>query len=322
MREFIIGKNDADQRVDKFLLKTFPELKKGIMCKAVRTKNIKLNGKRCDISDHLKEGDVLKVFIKDDLLGKEKKTGNKEKEFSSSKKLEDDEIIYEDENIILVNKKPGVIVHSDDKITGDTLVDRIRKHLYDNSEYDPENENSFAPAICNRLDRNTAGIVVAAKNAAALREMNRRIRENLITKKYLCLTSAMPPQKEATITAYHCKDSKSNTVKIRSTAADGYKQIITRYKVLEKCEKAVLVEVELITGRTHQIRAHMAFIGAPVIGDRKYGIKKVNDEHDLKYQALCAYKIKFDRCEDENVLSYLDSKEFQTMNVWFLEKYF
>ncbi len=322
MREFIIGKNDADQRVDKFLLKTFPELKKGVMCKAVRTKNIKLNGKRCDISDHLKEGDLLKVFIKDELLGSEKKTENKEKEFSQASEISENEIVYEDENIILINKKPGVIIHSDDKINGDTLIDRITKYLYEKGEYDPANENSFAPAACNRLDRNTAGIVVTAKNAAALREMNRRIRENLITKKYLCLTSAMPPQMEATITAYHCKDSKSNTVKIRENAADGYKQIITRYKVLEKNSKAVLIEVELITGRTHQIRAHMAFIGAPLIGDRKYGIKKINEQHGLKYQALCAYKIRFDKCDDENILSYLDLKEFQADNVWFLEKYF
>lgn len=316
MREFIITENDSGQRLDKFILKAFPQLSKGVMCKAIRKKNIKLNGKRCEVSTQLVSGDVLKIFINDELLGAEKK--QHQVDFMNADDILQSDIVYEDENILLINKKPGIIVHSDDKNSGNTLVDMVKKYLFKRNEYDPSQENSFSPSVCNRLDRNTAGIIIAAKNAKSLREINRKIQENEITKKYLCLCANKPPRDEETITAYHCKDSTSNTVKIRKTAADGYKQIITRYKVIEKVGDAFLTEVQLITGRTHQIRAHMAFIGSPIVGDKKYGDKNANKKYNYKHQTLCAYKISFDLSPMDSYLKYLDNREFSVNDVWFI----
>ena len=323
MKEFIINQNDADQRVDKFILKAFPKLSKSVMYKAIRTKNIKLNGKRCEISTYLSQGDVLRIFINDEYLGSEKKTKNIKNDFMSASDISENDIVYEDENIILINKKIGVVIHSDINISENTLIDQIKKYLYLKHEYIPENESSFAPSVCNRLDRNTSGIVIAAKNAHALREINEKNKSGEISKKYLCLSASAPPKQSDTAYAYHKKDASTNTVTISATPQDGYKQIITKYDVIKKNSSVTLIEIELITGRTHQIRAHMAFLGCPIIGDIKYGDKEVNQKHHLKYQALCAYKLKFNiSANSESMLSYLDGKEFKIDDVCFLKKYF
>ncbi len=317
MKQFIIKSNDADQRLDKFIMKAFPELQKSVMYKAIRTKNIKLNGRRCEISTRLKAGDELKIFINDELLGNQKT--EKKQVFRSSAVLKKEDIIYEDENIIVLNKKPGVIIHSDSKNDGDTLADRLKNYLVKHGEYDPASENSFAPALCNRLDRNTAGIVIGAKNAAALREINKKIRENNVVKKYLCLLSSLPEKHKATITAWHRKDSATNIVTVKNEEFEGSKEIITRYRVVDPSFGGyVLAEVELVTGRTHQIRAHMAFIGCPLVGDTKYGRREVNERSGFEYQALCAYRLMFRKTEEENVLSYLEGREFECRDIWFL----
>lgn len=317
MKEFTVNSNDAGQRVDKFILKAFPKLSKGVMCKAVRTKNVKLNGKRCEISTVLSEGDVLRIFIKDELLGEEKKSQGYD--LGSASAIAAEDIVYEDENILLINKKIGVMVHSDSGNSGDTVVDRVRKYLAQKGEFRPEDESTFAPAVCNRLDRNTSGIVIAAKNAAALREINRKIRDNEISKSYLCLTAVKPPKDADEIRAYHYKDSATNTVKIRKDACEGYKEIITKYKYLRKQGDLNLVEVTLVTGRTHQIRAHMAFIGSSLAGDTKYGNRAVNEKYKMKYQALCAYKLRFEETKGEGCLKYLEGKVFSMDDVWFLK---
>lgn len=319
MREFKINANDAGQRVDKFLIKALPEMPKSAMYKAIRKKDIKLNGKRCDIADFLSEGDILRVFIKDDILGTARKAEKKAVHFENAADVADD-IIYEDENILLICKKVGCVIHSDAAITENTLVDQVKKYLYNKNEYRPADENSFAPAVCNRLDRNTQGIVIAAKNAAALRAVNEKIRNNTISKRYICLTASCLPEKSDTAVAYHKKDPSSNTVSIRPDPAPGYKQIITKYTVLEKRGSIYVNEVELITGRTHQIRAHLSYLGCPIIGDTKYGSKAVNEKYRFRYQTLCAYKLVFkpDK-ESGGLLDYLDSKEFKTDNIWFME---
>ncbi len=316
MKEFIINKNDDGQRVDKFLTKAVKKLPQSLMYKYIRTKRIKLNDKRCDISTRLCEGDSLKLYINDEFFS----DSPSEKDFLCvPTKLE---IIYEDENIILVDKKCGTVVHEDDEDTTDTLINRIKHYLYDKGEYDPDKENSFVPALCNRLDRNTGGIVIAAKNAESLRIMNQKIKDREIKKEYLCITVNPPPKNSDTATAYLRKDESRKQVFISDKKTPDNKTIITKYETLKKSGRLTLVRVDLITGRTHQIRAHMAYLGAPLLGDGKYGINKINREYNIKTQALYAYRLTFGFTTDAGVLSYLDKKTFEAENIWFLKEFF
>ncbi len=314
MREFVINSNDAGQRLDKFITKAVPSLPQSMMYKAIRNKRIKLNGKRGEISSRLAEGDIVQMYINDEFF--EKISVN---EFMNvpSKLV----IIYEDENIILIDKKNGMVVHEDNENTADTLINRLKHYLYEKGEYSPENENSFAPALCNRLDRNTGGIVIAAKNAEALRILNQKIKDRETEKTYLCVTVGKPPKKHDIITAYLEKDSASNTVKVSGRKTPENKTIITEYTVLKTSDKLSLLEIKLHTGRTHQIRAHMAYIGCPLLGDGKYGINRINREFGVKTQVLYSYKLKFDFRTDSGILSYLDGREFQAENVWFMGKF-
>lgn len=314
MREFTINRNDSGQRVDKFIAKAVPLLPQSLLYKYIRMKRIKLNGKRCEISTRLSEGDVMQLYINDEFFEE-----NSEKEFLIAPTTLN--IVYEDENIILVDKKNGLVVHEDEEKTPDTLINRILHYLYDKGEYRPEEENSFTPALCNRLDRNTSGIVIAAKNAEALRILNEKIKERELEKRYLCITVGAPPKKADTMTAYLEKDEKTKTVKVTDKKTPRNKTIITSYKVLKSDGKLALVEVKLETGRTHQIRAHLAHIGCPLLGDGKYGINSVNKEYKIKTQALCSYKLKFVFRTESGILDYLNGREFTVNDVWFMDKF-
>ncbi len=316
MKSFIIGKNDAGQRVDKFLEKAVPLLPKNLMYKYIRLKRIKLNKKRCEISTRLSESDVLELYINDEFF----ESKESEHRFLLAPKTVD--IIYEDENILLLDKKCGLVVHEDESDTPDTLINRVLHYLYDKGEYQPEKENSFAPALCNRLDRNTSGIVICAKNAQSLRILNQKIKDRELSKRYLCVTTSIPSPKEATLTAYHIKNEQTKVVKIFDKKVPGSKTIITKYKVLSTKGSLALLEIDLITGRTHQIRAHMAHIGCALLGDGKYGSNAVNKDYGVKTQALCAYKLSFNFTTDGDILSYLDKKSFAIEKPWFCEKFF
>lgn len=310
MKEFIINRNDSGQRLDKFVLKAVPRLPQSMMYKAIRNKRIKLNGRRAEISSRLCEGDTVQMYLNDEFFDSVPET-----EFMSVSSALN--IIYEDDNIMLLDKKNGMVVHEDDDNTADTLINRVKRYLYEKGEYDPGAENSFAPALCNRLDRNTGGIVIAAKNAESLRILNQKIRDREIEKYYLCITAGVPSKRADTVTAYLEKDSASNTVKVTDRKSSTNKTIVTSYRVIRDNGSLALVEIKLGTGRTHQIRAHMAHIGCPLLGDGKYGINRINREYKVKTQALYSYRLKFAFSSESGCLEYLNGKEFRADKVWF-----
>lgn len=315
MRTITINKNDSGQRLDKFILKRFKTMPKSLMHKYIRTKYIKLNGKKTTPEVFLSEGDVLTLYIKDEFFEESKK----EYEFmKASKKLN---IVYEDENLLLLDKKPGVIVHQDKNYDADCMVNRVQRYLFEKGEYDPEADKAFSPALVNRIDRNTGGIIIAAKNAMALRVLNEKVRTREIRKFYLCIVKGNPKKKSDTLKDYLTKNESKNTVTVSKKEFKGSKEIITKYSVLnyDKARDLSLCEVELLTGRTHQIRAHMASIGHPLLGDEKYGDKALNRKHHQNHQLLCSYKLRFDFEKSTNELEYLNGKEFSLNEIWFLD---
>ncbi len=319
MRELKIGRNDAGQRLDKFITKTLG-LPMSLLYKSIRLKKIKVNRKRAENGTILCEGDAVQCFLADEFFEKRVSKSSFE---SITVHLD---IIYEDENIMLLNKRPGVSVHEDEDGSTNTLITHVQAYLYSKGEYDPEGEQSFAPALCNRIDRNTGGIVIAAKNAEALRVMNLKIKRREIDKFYLAAVHGNPTPASATLRGYLIKDEKNNIVRVYDkNQPRGAKEIITKYKVIARGEGSSLLEVELLTGRTHQIRAHMAHIGHPLIGDGKYGVNREDRARGYKYQALYSYKLRFSFSDEETtVLDYLNGREFSIpkRDIYFTKEYF
>lgn len=317
MKEIVIGKNDANQRLDKFLTKRFKSMPKALMYKYIRTKYIKVNNKKCEISTMLNEGDILKLFIKDEFFDDENSQNENYEFLKAPAKLD---IIYEDENILLINKKPGVIVHPDEKYHFDSLISRVLHYLYDKNEYNPKDDKAFAPALVNRIDRNTGGIVIAAKNADSLRTLNAKMKTRELTKLYICMVQGTLKHKQGILNGYLEKNEKKNKVTILKKPTHNSKPVKTKYTVLSNINGNSLVEVDLLTGRTHQIRAHMSSIGHPLLGDTKYGYKHKNDNDFYKYQALYAYKITFNFTSYAGCIEYLNGKSFEVNKneIWFL----
>lgn len=304
MRVLEVNKNDAGQRLDKFLQKSLRGMPTSLMYKLIRTKKIKVNRKRAEQKQMLCEGDTVQCFISDEFFESEKGASAL---YAIKPKLD---ILYEDENIMLLNKPVGVLCHEDTEGNNNTLIFHIQAYLAQAGEYDPSAELSFAPALCNRIDRNTCGIVIAAKSAAALRDMNERIKCGEVKKKYLCAVHGRPKQKQAVEEAYLFKDSKTNTVRIytENNRPRGSKSIKTGYRVISEKNGLSLLEVRLYTGRTHQIRAHMEYLGTPLVGEGKYGQNARDREIGYKHQALCSYSVTFDFEEKGSVLDYLGGK--------------
>ncbi len=303
MECFTINENDSGQRIDKFILKVFPALPKGMMYKMIRKKDIRINGKRCEISSRLSYGDNVSVYIHEKFAAPKKEC----EDFLDAPA--DIDIVYEDDNILIINKPAGLTVHCDNDHHSDTVINRVKHYLFLKGTYDPASENSFAPALCSRLDKNTCGLLIAAKNASALREVNKCIRDGNIIKIYHCIVSGTIQRHEAILTAYHFKQSADNIVKISSEPLEGYKPIKTGYKLIRSTPPLSLLEVRLFTGRTHQIRAHLASIGLPILGDGKYGSSSINKKYNRFYQSLCAYSLQF-KFEGESDMSYLNGRKF------------
>ena len=316
MKELTIGANDAGQRLDRFLAKAVPLLPASLAQKYIRIKRIKCNGTRAERDQRLQAGDVLQLYINDEFFDKPRED-NAYLTVATPKIS----IVYEDENIILVDKRPGLAVHPHDGAEyGRTLIDHIQAYLYQKREWSPRGEHSFAPALCNRIDRNTGGIVIAAKNAETLRIINQKIKDREMDKRYLAIVEGTPRPASGSLKGYLFKDAKKNRVFVTDTPQTGAKSCQTNYITVASSGGLSLVECELITGRTHQIRAQFAHAGHPLLGDGKYG--KLNKKFDRNYQALYSYKLTFRFTTDAGILSYLDGKTFQVEKVDFAQEYF
>ena len=285
MHTFQIGENDAGQRADKFLTKVCPALPVSLLYKTFRKRDVKLNGKRISAETMLSAGDTLTVYLPDDCFQQKKKP-------AVQTALPLPEIIYEDAQIAVLKKPANLPVHADDKGSGDTLAARFLQYLSQTGAYDPTAEQSFSPALCNRLDRNTEGMVIGAKTAAALRCMNEKIRLCEVTKQYLCITAGLPPKQSDTVQAYH-RRQEGKKAEISDIPQEGFRPIRTGYELLDAHDGLALLRVTLHTGRTHQIRAQMAALGCPVLGDAKYGDAAMNRLHHAPYQMLAACLLTF-----------------------------
>ncbi|MBE7002760.1 MAG: RluA family pseudouridine synthase [Ruminococcaceae bacterium] len=317
MREFIIGKNDAGQRLDRFLAKAIPLLPASLAQKYVRIKRIKVDGARAQRDQRLNEGSVVQCYVNDEFFDAPDES-NVYLTIATPKL----NIVYEDENLLLLDKPAGQLCHAGDDGGGITLLDHLLAYLYQKREWRPREENAFTPALCNRIDRNTGGIVIAAKNAEALRILNEKIKNREIAKYYLCVCVGRPDPARGTLECFLRKDEKENRMRVYHHPVPDGRNAITRYVTLETCEAISLIEVELLTGRTHQIRASFADFGHPLLGDGKYGNGAVNRKYDETGQLLYSYRLRFDFPTEAGVLEYLRGREFSVQSVPFREKYF
>ena len=317
MKELTIRQNDAGQRLDRFVGKAVPLLPESLLQKYIRLKRIKVNGKGAKRDCRVALGDSVQLYINDEFFEPPREENSYLK--VSTPRLD---IVFEDENLLLADKKPGVLCHSAGKWDYNTLIANIQAYAYQKGEWRPREENAFAPALCNRIDRNTGGIVIAAKNAEALRILNEKIRDREIEKRYLCVVHGRPKPPEGRISGYIFKDAKRNQVYVRTKPEPGAKTAVTDYKLLRSAGGLSLVECTLQTGRTHQIRAQMAAAGWPLLGDGKYGREKDNRAYGEKGQALCSWRLRFAFDAPAGALEYLNGKSFRTKTPEFVEKYF
>ena len=312
MKELIIHDNEAGQRLDKLLRKYLSEAPGSFIYKMLRKKNIVLNGKKATGNEHLKKGDSVKLFLADDTIAKFQAAGKTvEESIKNTVKLD---VIYGDQNVIFINKPSGMLSQKA-KETDVSVVENVTAYLLESGQLTKENLQTFRPSICNRLDRNTSGLIVAGKSLAGLQQMGELFKERTLKKYYLCIVKGRITE-PAHISGYLVKDEKTNRVSFSngtsSKEANGL-PIETEYLPIAWNQEMTLLKVHLITGRTHQIRAHLSSINHPIIGDSKYGDSSINEQFrkkaGTKRQLLHAYEMVFPVCEGH--FSYLSQKSFQ-----------
>jgi len=298
MKHFTITENDADQRLDKFLQKAAPNLPKALLYKALRTKHIKVNRKRAEGSYRLMAGDSIDCYLADELF----ETPVWQYDFLYADKAL--AVLYEDEQMLLLDKPAGLLSHPNAGEYVDTLLGRVQRHLYEKGDYNPDQENAFAPALVNRIDRNTQGVVIAAKSAAALRDLNEKMKQRQLRKFYLCAVHGVPTAGSPTgagawrqLRSFMRKDKENAIVKVYAGPGPGRKECLTNYRLLHNTEDYGLLEVELLTGRTHQIRAQFAHLGNPLVGDGKYAPRAQYKSAPVKWQCLCSWRLVYDQLD-------------------------
>ena len=317
MKEYTVGKNDAGQRLDRWLAKAVPLLPAPLAQKYIRLKRVKVNGKGSQRDYRLAAGDLLQLYINDEFFD----APTPENAFLSVFKPQLN-ILYEDEHILLLDKRPGMVVHPDESERVNTLLTHIQAYLYQKKEWSPYWENSFAPALCNRIDRNTGGIVIAAKTAEGLRIMNQKIKDRELEKFYLCVVHGTMSPRAGKLESFLLKDEEKKQVSVHKRPVPGGKTAVTLYRTLTAEKGLSLVECELVTGRTHQIRAQFADAGHPLLGDGKYGRQQRDKAYGRRGQALYSYKLAFRFTTDAGPLNHLNGRVWQVEDVDFVEEYF
>jgi len=317
MKEFTISKNDAGQRLDRFTAKTVPLLPSSLLQKYIRIRRIKVGGKASKRDYKLVCGDTVQMYINDEFF-------DAPKEDTAYLKIVSPEldIIYEDENIMLINKPAGVLCHSDSGYDYSSIISRVQAYLHKSGVWRPRDENSFTPALCNRIDRNTSGVIIAAKNSEALRIINEKLRQNEIDRYYLAIVHGIPKPPTGRLEGYIFKDAVKNRVFVTKNNQPGAKSAVMQYRTIKSSDALSLLECQLITGRTHQIRAQLADAGYPILGDGKYGIGHLDKKYGEAKQALCSYKLTFNFKTDAGILKYLQGQTFELKDISFRSKYF
>lgn len=314
MREFTIPTAEDGSRLTRWLQRAAPGLTKGLMQKYLRQKDIKVNGRPAKADCVLQAGDSVRLYLPEELFVPAKKEDALLAHFHPHLN-----ILYEDQNLMVIDKRPGLLVHPDQSEKLNTLVTHVRAYLYQKGEYDSLAEGVFSPVPVNRIDRFTSGIVLVAKTKEAMQVLNRKIRDGELSKRYLCIVHGRPRPENGQIKSYLQKNAKRVTV-LDSPAPDA-QLAVTRYQTLSSKGGLSLVECELLTGRTHQIRAQLASRGHPLLGDKQYGGHGRNERGE-EQQALCAYRLVFTFQTDAGPLEYLKGRSFTVSHVPFLEKYF